>query len=135
MQPVLRKVGRTRRRMVAQTALGLPSPSPDGEEGLFLDYDPGGPWTPQFSDRTSGEREPALGSGGPYTRRTRPSPAGLDARDPPRSLGSMRKLYGTSRSRASRSLVALEEMGLDYEHVPIIPLPRSAERERLLAIN
>src|SRR4030095_10954567 len=33
----------------------------------------------------------------------------------------MRKLYGTSRSRASRSLVALEEPGRDDEHVPIPP--------------
>ena len=30
----------------------------------------------------------------------------------------MLKLYGTSRSRASRSILALEELGLAYEHVP-----------------
>jgi glutathione S-transferase len=30
-------------------------------------------------------------------------------------------LYGTSRSRASRSLLALVELGLDYRHVPTAP--------------
>jgi len=31
----------------------------------------------------------------------------------------MIKIYGTSRSRAGRSLWALEELGLKYEHVPV----------------
>jgi glutathione S-transferase len=44
-------------------------------------------------------------------------------------------LYGTSTSRASRSLVALEELDLPYEHVPLIPRPGSVDRERLLTIN
>ena len=47
------------------------SPSPNGEEGLFLDYRPGGPRTPQFSDRTARSEllksEPLTGSGGVYT--------------------------------------------------------------------
>jgi glutathione S-transferase len=34
---------------------------------------------------------------------------------------TMLTLYGTSRSRASRSLVALEELGLEYTHVPTQP--------------
>src|ERR1019366_2961448 len=31
----------------------------------------------------------------------------------------MTKLYGTSRSRSARSLWALEELGVKYEHLPI----------------
>ena len=31
----------------------------------------------------------------------------------------MLKLYGTRSSRAARSLWALEELGLKYEHVPL----------------
>jgi len=31
----------------------------------------------------------------------------------------MLKLYGTRMSRAARSLWALEELGLKYEHVPL----------------
>jgi len=45
-------------------------------------------------------------------------------------------LSGTSLSRASRSLVALEELGLAYEHVPIFSRGPSAEdRERLNRLN
>ncbi len=33
----------------------------------------------------------------------------------------MTKLYGTSRSRSARSLWALEELGVKYEHFPIAP--------------
>ncbi len=33
----------------------------------------------------------------------------------------MIKIYGTSQSRAARSLWALEELGLKYEHVPLSP--------------
>ncbi len=47
----------------------------------------------------------------------------------------MLTLYGTSKSRAARSIVALEELGLDYEHVPLVPKPGSEDRERLLALN
>ena len=41
----------------------------------------------------------------------------------------MTKLYGTSRSRSARSLWALEELGVKYEHVPINTTtdPKSAE--------
>jgi len=42
------------------------SPSPNGEEGLFLDYRLGGPQAPQFSDRTAAG-EHVAGSGGVYT--------------------------------------------------------------------
>jgi len=31
----------------------------------------------------------------------------------------MLKLYGTRMSRAARSMWALEELGLEYEHVPL----------------
>jgi len=31
----------------------------------------------------------------------------------------MLTLYGTSKSRSARSLWALEELGLKYEHVPV----------------
>jgi glutathione S-transferase len=47
----------------------------------------------------------------------------------------MTKLYGTSKSRAARSLVALEELGVDYAHVPLIPRPGTADRETLRALN
>ncbi len=40
----------------------------------------------------------------------------------------MTKLYGTSRSRSARSLWALEELGVKYEHLPIAPAEaKSAE--------
>ena len=45
-------------------------------------------------------------------------------------------LYGPSRSRASRSLVALEELGLAYTHEPLFEGGDSpAVRERLNALN
>jgi glutathione S-transferase len=47
----------------------------------------------------------------------------------------MRTLYGTSVSRACRSLVALEELGLEYTHVPLAPRPGSADRETLAKLN
>jgi len=49
-----------------------------------------------------------------------------------------RTLYGTSRSRASRSILALEELGLDYVHVPFgseLRDPESAERRVLNSLN
>jgi len=40
----------------------------------------------------------------------------------------MLKLYGTSKSRSARSLWALEELGLKYEHVPVeVSQAKSAE--------
>src|SRR2546428_6245956 len=40
----------------------------------------------------------------------------------------MLKLYGTSKSRSARSLWAIEELGLKYEHVPVeVPKAKSPE--------
>ncbi|MGH6987195.1 MAG: glutathione S-transferase family protein [Caulobacteraceae bacterium] len=47
----------------------------------------------------------------------------------------MIRIYGTARSRASRSLVAAEEVGARYEHVPLIPEPNSRDRVTLLRLN
>lgn len=44
-------------------------------------------------------------------------------------------LYGTARSRASRSLLALEELGLVYEHRPLHPGRKEAEYQRIAALN
>jgi glutathione S-transferase len=44
-------------------------------------------------------------------------------------------LYGTAKSRASRSIVALEGLGIRYEHVPLVPVPGSSDRELLERIN
>ncbi len=44
----------------------------------------------------------------------------------------MLRLYGTSRSRAARSLVLLEELGLDYEHVPLFATGRDRAADRAL---
>ena len=45
-------------------------------------------------------------------------------------------LYGTSKSRASRSMVALEELGLSYTHVPLFQNGITTEdREVLRALN
>jgi len=44
----------------------------------------------------------------------------------------MLKLYGTSKSRSARSLWALEELGLKYEHVPVeVAKAKSPEHLRL----
>ena len=43
----------------------------------------------------------------------------------------MLKLYGTRMSRAARSLWALEELGLKYEHVPLNTQGDSRKREYL----
>jgi glutathione S-transferase len=45
------------------------------------------------------------------------------------------KLYGSAKSRASRSLLALEELGLPYEHEPLRPWDSSADRAVLAAVN
>ena len=47
----------------------------------------------------------------------------------------MLTLYGTSRSRAARSIVALEEFGLEYRHIPLKPVRGSEDRERLARLN
>lgn len=50
----------------------------------------------------------------------------------------MLTLYGTSKSRASRSILALEELGLAYEHLPYglaLRDPGSEERARLNSLN
>jgi glutathione S-transferase len=45
-------------------------------------------------------------------------------------------LYGTSKSRASRSMVALEELGLSYTHVPVFQNGMTAaDREILARLN
>ncbi|HLK24133.1 MAG TPA: glutathione S-transferase family protein [Caulobacteraceae bacterium] len=44
-------------------------------------------------------------------------------------------LYGGSRGRASRSLLALEELGVAYEHVPLEPWDKPEHRETLLRLN
>ena len=44
-------------------------------------------------------------------------------------------LYGASQGRASRSLLALEELGLAYEHVPLKPWAASADTARLATLN
>jgi glutathione S-transferase len=43
----------------------------------------------------------------------------------------MLKLYGQAKSRASRSLWMLEEIGIGYEHVPIRPHTESREAQYL----
>jgi len=48
------------------------------------------------------------------------------------------KLYGSAKSRASRSLLALEEMGLPYDHIPLgrgLRDPVSDERKLLNSLN
>ena len=50
----------------------------------------------------------------------------------------MLRLYGTSKSRAARSILALEELGLAYEHVPYgkdLRNPHSEHRKRLNSLN
>ena len=44
-------------------------------------------------------------------------------------------LYGGAQGRASRSLLALEELGLAYEHAPLKPWAESADAARLVALN
>ncbi len=44
-------------------------------------------------------------------------------------------LYGAAPSRASRSLLALEELNLAYEHVPLRPWADPADAPRLAALN
>jgi glutathione S-transferase len=45
------------------------------------------------------------------------------------------RLYGGAQGRASRALIALEELGVAYEHVPLKPWERAEDRERLLKLN
>src|SRR5215469_2201918 len=44
-------------------------------------------------------------------------------------------LYGSSQGRASRSLIALEELGLPYRHIPLKPWDNAADKEALLHLN
>ena len=44
-------------------------------------------------------------------------------------------LYGSSQGRPSRSLVALEELGLAYAQAPMKPWDNAAEAARLAALN
>jgi glutathione S-transferase len=44
-------------------------------------------------------------------------------------------LYGGAQGRASRSLLALEEFGLAYEHAPLKPWAEPADAARLAALN
>ena len=44
-------------------------------------------------------------------------------------------LYGGAQGRASRSLIALEELGLAYTQVPLKPWENADDRARLTAIN
>ncbi len=50
-------------------------------------------------------------------------------------VAPMIKLYGSARSRASRSLLALEELGLRYEHIPLRAWENAADAAVLAAIN
>ena len=46
----------------------------------------------------------------------------------------MLKLYGTSKSRSARSLWAVEELGLKYEHIPTaVPQAKSSDHLRINA--
>lgn len=47
----------------------------------------------------------------------------------------MRKLYGWKRSRAIRCLWVLEELGLEYEHVPLNPNLGETRTPEYLALN
>ena len=47
----------------------------------------------------------------------------------------MLTLHGSSRGRASRSLIALEELGLSYAHKPLKPWESAADAEALAALN
>jgi glutathione S-transferase len=47
----------------------------------------------------------------------------------------MLTLYGSSQGRPSRSLIALEELGLAYRQVPLKPWDNAAATERLAALN
>ena len=44
-------------------------------------------------------------------------------------------LYGGAQGRASRSLLALEELGLAYQHVPLKPWDEPSDKARLAALN
>ena len=44
-------------------------------------------------------------------------------------------VYGSSQGRASRSLIALEEFGRAYQHVPLKPWDSPADAERLARLN
>jgi glutathione S-transferase len=47
----------------------------------------------------------------------------------------MLTLYGSSQGRPSRSLIALEELGLAYQQVPLKPWDNAADADALAALN
>ena len=47
----------------------------------------------------------------------------------------MLTLYGSSQGRPSRSLIALEELGLTHQHVPLKPWDNPADAATLAALN
>jgi glutathione S-transferase len=47
----------------------------------------------------------------------------------------VRVLYGSARSRASRSLLALEALGLDYEHRPVRQWESAADMQTVATLN
>src|SRR5262249_49265934 len=52
-----------------------------------------------------------------------------------RIVMSKLRIYGIARTRAFRALWMVEELGLDYEHVPIEIGPAGARKPEYLAIN
>lgn len=44
-------------------------------------------------------------------------------------------IYGSAEGRTSRSLIALEELGLAYSHVPLKPWASTVDREAILRLN
>ena len=45
------------------------------------------------------------------------------------------RIYGVARTRAFRAIWMAQELGLDYEHVPIEIWPAGARKPEYLAIN
>src|ERR1700730_4332454 len=52
-----------------------------------------------------------------------------------RSAMARLRIYGTARTRAFRVLWMAEELGLDYEHIPMEPGAAGARQPGYLAIN
>jgi glutathione S-transferase len=52
-----------------------------------------------------------------------------------RSGGMAVRIYGSSKGRASRSLIAAEELGVPYEQVPLRPWERAEDVEALRKVN
>ncbi len=47
----------------------------------------------------------------------------------------MIRYYGTTKSRAARVALALVELDLEFEHIPLVPRPGTEDRETLRRIN